>query len=289
MAKPYSYDLRTKVINAIDRGMSKTQASRVFRISRNTINLWLNRIKETGDYQPKKGYQKEYNAKITDLSEFQNFADINGSKTQKEMAEIWPETISDRTIAKALKKIGYTRKKTYGYIERNEEKRKEFQEKISKKNPNELVYIDEAGIDNREDYGYGWNPKGQRFYDLKCGKRSIRVSIISGLCGNKLLAPLTFIGSCNRLLFEKWLSEKLVPELKPGQMLILDNASFHKGEKIRNIVESAGCTLEYLPPYSPDLNKIEHYWFPIKNRVRKSTGTIDDFRERVDSAVKLTS
>ncbi|MGL6343995.1 MAG: transposase, partial [Waterburya sp.] len=50
-----------------------------------------------------------------------------------------------------------------------------------------------------------------------------------------------------------------------------------------------GCKLQYLPPYSPDLNKIEHCWFPIKNRVRKSKGSIDDFRERVDYAVKLAS
>lgn len=77
--------------------------------------------------------------------------------------------------------------------------------------------------------------------------------------------------------------------LKPGQTLILDNATFHKSAKIRELVRESGCKLEYLPPYSPDLNEIEHYWFPIKNRVRKSVGTIEDFRERVDTAVRLTS
>ena len=55
------------------------------------------------------------------------------------------------------------------------------------------------------------------------------------------------------------------------------------------LVESVGCELQYLPPYSPDLNKIENYWFPIKNRVRKSKGSIEDFRDRVDLAVKSTS
>lgn len=81
----------------------------------------------------------------------------------------------------------------------------------------------------------------------------------------------------------------MIRELSTGQILILDNATFHKGDRIRELVESAGCELQYLPPYSPDLNKIEHYWFPIKNTVRKSNGSIDDFRERVDRAVKLTS
>ena len=85
------------------------------------------------------------------------------------------------------------------------------------------------------------------------------------------------------------MSEKLLPHLKPGQTLILDNATFHKSEKIREMIEAAKCELEYLPPYSPDLNEIEHYWFPIKNRVRKSQGTIEDFRERVDTSVRLSS
>jgi transposase len=115
------------------------------------------------------------------------------------------------------------------------------------------------------------------------------VSIVSALCQGKLIAPLTFIGSCNRPLFEKWLAEKLVPELKIGQTVILDNATFHKSEKIRELIAASGCKLEYLPPYSPDLNEIEHYWFPIKNRIRKSVGTIEDFRERVDTAVRLSS
>lgn len=122
-------------------------------------------------------------------------------------------------------------KKTYGYQERDEDKRKAFILLISKKEPRQLVYVDESGIDNREDYGYGWNEKGERFPDLKSGKRSIRVSIMSALCQGKLIAPLTFIGSCNRSVFEKWLKEKLVPELKPGQTVILDNATFHKGRK----------------------------------------------------------
>jgi len=77
--------------------------------------------------------------------------------------------------------------------------------------------------------------------------------------------------------------------LQPGQTVILDNATFHKSEKIRELIASVKCKLEYLPPYSPDLNEIEHYWFPIKNRVRKSLGTIENFRERVDTAVALAS
>lgn len=82
MAKPYSYDLRQKVINAIVLdGMNKTQAAQVFQISRNTINLWLQRQTQTGDYQPKSNRPKRTNAKITDWEKFRQFAEMHGDKT----------------------------------------------------------------------------------------------------------------------------------------------------------------------------------------------------------------
>jgi transposase len=111
MPSPYSYDLRRKVIEAIDGGMGKSQASKIFKISRNTINLWLHKREETGDYRAEDEYQKGYGTKITNLEEFKEFARQHGNQTQKEMAEAWSEKISDKTIGKALKKIGFTRKK----------------------------------------------------------------------------------------------------------------------------------------------------------------------------------
>ena len=62
---------------------------------------------------------------------------------------------------------------------------------------------------------------------------------------------MTFEGACNRRLFEEWLKKMLLPQLKPNQILILDNATFHKGETIRQLVESAGCELLYLPQTLP--------------------------------------
>jgi transposase len=141
MPQSYSYDLRMKVIDAIDAGMGKTQASKVFKISRNTINLWLTRRQETGNCRAKVGYQRGYNPKTTNLEEFREFVKKHGSQTQAEMAEAWGEKISDQTIGKALKKIGFTRKKTYGYRERAEEKRREFCQKISKEDRGNLERV----------------------------------------------------------------------------------------------------------------------------------------------------
>jgi transposase len=112
MAKPYSYDLRQKVINAIVLdGMKKTEAAKVFQISRNTINLWLQRYVQTGDYQPKPNRPNTTKAKITDWEKFSQFAVMHGDKTQAQMAQLWPLNISKRTISRGLKKIGWSRKK----------------------------------------------------------------------------------------------------------------------------------------------------------------------------------
>jgi transposase len=112
MAKPYSYDLRQKVINAIALdGMSKTKAAQVFKISRNTINLWLQRQSQTGDYQSKPTRPKKTNALITDWEKFREFAVMHGDKTQAQMAQLWSGNISKRTISRGWKKIGWSRKK----------------------------------------------------------------------------------------------------------------------------------------------------------------------------------
>ena len=79
------------------------------------------------------------------------------------MAQLWESPISARTISRALQKIDFTRKKTYGYRERDEAKRQAFLEQLSAKSLQNIVYIDESGMDSRDDYAYGWNERGQRF------------------------------------------------------------------------------------------------------------------------------
>jgi transposase len=112
MPKPYSYDFRQKVLQAIELdGLKKHEASELFNISRNTINLWLQRKAETGDVQALPNHPPGNNHKITDWEQFRAFAKTHGDKTQVEMAQLWEGDISDRTISRALKKIGFTRKK----------------------------------------------------------------------------------------------------------------------------------------------------------------------------------
>ena len=111
MPRPYSDDLRQKAIAAIERGERKSQVCRTLTISRNTLDLWLKRQEQTGEVGAIRSYRRGPQPKIEDLEVFRSFAQKNGHLSQQEMAQQWSEAISDRTIGKALKRIGFTRKK----------------------------------------------------------------------------------------------------------------------------------------------------------------------------------
>ena len=103
---------------------------------------------------------------------------------------------------------------------------------------------------------------------LKSGRRTGRVNMIAAYCERRLTAPFTVEGSCNRVVFETWIETCLLPALEPGQVVILDNAAFHHGGRIAELIESVGCRILYLPAYSPDLNRIEKCWAWLKIRIR---------------------
>lgn len=111
MGSPYSDDLRQKVMEAVDRGERKSQVCRMFNISRNTLDLWQKRRENTGKVGAIRDYQRGPQPKIDNLEVFSKFAQSQGHLTQQAMAKYWSEPISNRTIGKALKRIGFTRKK----------------------------------------------------------------------------------------------------------------------------------------------------------------------------------
>jgi transposase len=137
-----------------------------------------------------------------------------------------------------------------------------------------IVYLDESGMDNRDQYDYAWNERGKRFHVLKSGRREGRVNMIAALCNQNLIAPFTVEGACNRTVFEIWLETCLLPKLEPGQVVVMDNATFHKGGRIQELIQSAGCELLYLPPYSPDLNEIEKRRVLVKKSNPQKTRTV---------------
>lgn len=99
------------------------------------------------------------------------------------------------------------------------------------------------------------------------------------------MAPCWFTGSTDTLVFNTWLEHHLLPTLLPGMTIIMDNARFHKSVETADIIERAGCRLLFLPPYSPDLNPIEHRWFPLKHKARKILRTFLSITHAVEAAI----
>ena len=103
-------------------------------------------------------------------------------------------------------------------------------------------------------------------------------------CCGEVLAPLTFEGYCDAPLIEAWVSQQLIYALRPGQAVILDNASFHHKARLEEILAQVGCFLLPLPRYSPDLNDIEPLWNSLKAKIAHSRHLYPDFRAAVDAA-----
>lgn len=109
--------------------------------------------------------------------------------------------------------------------------------------------------------------------------------MIAGYRHGQLIAPFSVEGACNRI-FEIWLESCLIPVLKPGQSIIIDNATFHHGGRITELIEAAGCQVIYLPSYSPDLNRIEKCWAWLKSRIRKKLRNSENLRDAIDSVLR---
>lgn len=163
-------------------------------------------------------------------------------------------------------------------------KRDAFSAELARLSEADCVYIDEAGIDNTLAYAYGWSKKGQRCFAKYLGHATERVSMIAAWCHKNVFAPMLFSGTCDSQVVETWFEQVLIPKLRPGQTVILDNASFHRQAKLKALLEPIGCHLLSLPPYSPDLNKIEQLWQHLKTIVSHITDESLSLMHKFDQA-----
>lgn len=149
-----------------------------------------------------------------------------------------------------------------------------------------LIFLDETGVTTNMVRRYGRAPRDQRVKGYAPAGHWKITTFIAGLSCDGLVAPFVVDQPMNRQIFTQYVRQFLVPELSPGDIVILDNLSSHKGSEAAALVEACGATLLFLPPYSPDLNPIEMVFAKFKQLLRMAKErTREDLWNRIGAIV----
>jgi transposase len=133
-----------------------------------------------------------------------------------------------------------------------------------------LVFVDEMGTNVSLSPLYAWSRRGRRVFGSAPKNWGKNVTLLASITRRGLGPCLAVEGSTTRGVFETYLERVLAPTLEPGQIVVMDNLSAHKGGKVKEIIEGRGCELIYLPPYSPDLNPIEQAFSKVKGLLQRA-------------------
>ena len=133
-----------------------------------------------------------------------------------------------------------------------------------------LVFVDEMGTNISLSPLYGWAKKGQRAHCSAPRNRGKNTTLLASMSVEGMGPSLAVEGATTAAVFETYVERVLAPTLRKRQVVVMDNLSAHKGERVRELIEGRGCELLYLPSYSPDLNPIEEAFSKIKGLIRKA-------------------
>jgi transposase len=137
--------------------------------------------------------------------------------------------------------------------------------------PERLIFVDECGTHTSLGPIYGYAPRGERLRLSVPRKRGKNTTLLSSMTVEGMGPSLTVEGSTTARVFETYVEKVLVPSLRAGQIVVMDNLGAHRPKRIRELIEQQGCELIYLPSYSPDYNPIEEAFAKIKNLLRKAS------------------
>src|SRR5215216_4632543 len=147
-------------------------------------------------------------------------------------------------------------------------KRTRWKARQGRVEPGRLVFIDETWIKTNMAPLRGWGPRGRRLRGFAPHGHWRTLTFLGALRCDQLMAPCVFDGPINGECFRAYVEQQLIPLLKPGDIVIMDNLGSHKSVALRRMIKAAGARLWYLPPYSPDLNPIEQTFAKIKHWMR---------------------
>ena len=150
------------------------------------------------------------------------------------------------------------------------EQRRRWKRAIADVDPSRLVFIDESGAKTNMTRLYGRAPRGQRVIEHTPGGHWCTTTMLAALRHDRVEAPLVIEGAMDSLVFRGYVEQMLLPILRLGDVVVMDNLSPHKTQGVQELIEGVGASVRYLPPYSPDFNPIESMWSKAKQSLRSA-------------------
>src|SRR5436190_8204407 len=273
---PYSQDLRQRIVDTIQRGDGTIrQVAERFLVSISFVTRLLQLHRTTGSVEPRPhGGGNPAVLTPEDLERLREFIRQQPDATLEECRRHLGASCSLMTISRALSQLGLPRQeKVPRAVEQDspevQDQRREFCEAMAGLDPQRLIYVDECGADTAMTRTYGRAPVGQRVSTNTPGGWE-SITLTCGLRLSGVTATLAFPGATNTDVFETDVEEVLVPELKPGDVVVWDDVKPHESEEAIEAVETAGAEVVPLPPWSPDLTPIEEMFSKVKGSLRSA-------------------
>jgi len=274
----YSNDLRVRVIQVVEDGAAARAAARQFVIGDSTAIRWAKRWRETGSFEAKtnKGQSRSPLKKHEEwlLGLVRQEPDLTLEEIQRRLLAEHQHKAGIGSVWRFFDRHGISLKKSLRAAEQDRPDvaaaRTAWAENQPKLDPERLVFIDETGTSTNMARLRGRAPRGERLVSKVPHGHWKNTTFVAGLRTNALTAPCVIDGPMNGDAFIAYVEQILVPTLKPGDIVVMDNLSSHKLPVIRETIEAVGARLLYLPPYSPDFNPIEQLFAKLKAALRKA-------------------
>ncbi len=278
MGKPYSVDLRTRVVAAIEtRGLSCNQAAKQFGIGISTAIGWMRLLRETGSVAPgKMGGHKpkaisgEHRVWLVQRIKDRDFTlrglvvELAARGLKVDYRSVWEFVHAEKL---SFKKSVVAGERDRPDVARRRAQWTKYQGRVE---PERLVFIDETWTRTNMAPLRGWAPRGRRLTAKVPHGRWKTMTFLAALRHDRIDAPWFLEGPIDGDSFRLYVEQVLLPPLRPGDIVVMDNLGSHKSKAVRQLIRAAGAKLFFLPKYSPDLNPIEQAFAKLKHFLRKS-------------------
>jgi transposase len=275
MPSALSLVLRTRVLADHQAGASFAELGRKYSVSAEWVRQFIRRHQVTGEVAPRPPINRRVPFHRRHEAELRAAVAANPSLTLEALRTQLGVSCNLSTLWHALRalKISFKKKTLVAAEQVRPEvaaRRHDFHVLQSVGlDPDRFVFLDETWVKTNMTRTRGWGPTDRRLIEYVPHGHWMTTTFLCALRSTGLVAPLVIDGAINGELFLAWVRQQLVPTLRPGDIVVMDNLSAHKVAGVADAIREAEASVLCLPPYSPDLNPIENVFAKVKHHMRK--------------------